>query len=78
MTDIEIVLTDLGEIATRELAKEYKPYGLKQNREIAKKGGAAAKAARDNLEKSLGKSVISNNNNLNYKYKNNQKIEKKL
>lgn len=25
MTDVEIALTDLGEIATRELTKEYKP-----------------------------------------------------
>ncbi len=33
MTDIEVALTDLGEIATRELAKEHKPYGLKQNKE---------------------------------------------
>lgn len=32
MTDIEVALTDLGEIATRELAKEYKPYGLEQNK----------------------------------------------
>lgn len=31
MTDIEVALTDLGEIATRELAKEHKPYGLKEN-----------------------------------------------
>lgn len=30
-------LTDLGEIATRELAKEHKPYGLKENRKVAKK-----------------------------------------
>ncbi len=30
MTDIEVALTDLGEIATRELAKkEHRPYGLK-------------------------------------------------
>lgn len=32
MTDIEVALTDLGEIATRELAKEHKPFGLEQNR----------------------------------------------
>ena len=36
MTDIEVTLADLGEIATRELVKEHKPYGLKGNREIAK------------------------------------------
>ncbi len=40
MSDIEVVLTDLGEIATRELAKKHKPYGLKQNKKIAKMGGS--------------------------------------
>ena len=38
MTDIEVALTDLGEIATRELARKHKPYGLEQNRKIAKAG----------------------------------------
>ena len=28
MTDIEVALTDLGEIATRELAKEHRLYRL--------------------------------------------------
>ena len=37
MTDIEVALTNLGEVATRELTKEYKPYGLEQNKKIAKK-----------------------------------------
>ena len=52
----------------RELAKEHKPFGLEQNRKIAKMGGSAAKAARDNIERNLGKTVISNNNSLNYEY----------
>lgn len=77
MTDIEVALTDLGEIATRELAKEHKPYGLKENREIAKMGGHAAKVARDDIEKNLGKSVISKTNALNYKYLDSNKMEKK-
>ena len=34
MTDIEVALTDLGEVATRELAKEHKPHGLEQNKKI--------------------------------------------
>ena len=68
MTDIEVALTDLGEIATRELAKEHKPFGLEQNRKIAKMGGSAAKAARDNIEKNLGRTVISNKTSLNYEY----------
>ena len=68
MTDIEVALTDLGEIATRELAKEHKPYGLEQNKEIARKGGNIARITRDNLEKELGRTVISDKNTLNYKY----------
>ena len=43
MTDIETVLTDLGEIATREIIKERNPYGLEENKKIAKLGGHAAK-----------------------------------
>ena len=62
MTDMEVVLTDLGEIATRELIKEHKPYGLKDNKKYARLGGNAAKVARDDIEKNLGKSVISNKN----------------
>lgn len=74
MTDIEVTLTDLGEIATRELVKEHKPYGLKENREIAKRGGRIAKNTRDNLEKELGKSIISKENALNYKYIEDEKL----
>lgn len=74
MTDIEVALTDLGEIATRELAKEHKPYGLKENREIAKRGGRIAKNTRKNLEKELGKSVISKENALNYRYINDKEL----
>ena len=78
MSDIEVALTDLGEIATRELAKEHKPYGLEQNKKIAKMGGHAAKVARDDIEKNLGKSVISNKNALNYQYiDENKQIENK-
>lgn len=68
MSDIEVALTDLGEIATRELAKEHKPYGLEQNKKIAKAGGNVAKVARDDLEKKLGKTVISEKNSLEYEY----------
>ena len=68
MTDIEVALTDLGEIATRELAKEHKPYGLEENKKIARRGGNIAKITRDNLEKELGRTVISDKNILNYEY----------
>ena len=75
MTDMEIALTDLGEIATRELAKEHRPYGLEENKKVAKMGGHAAKVARDDIEKNLGKTVISRKNALNYKYINQEALE---
>lgn len=68
MTDIEVALTDLGEIATRELVKEHKPYGLNENKEIARRGGNIAKITRDNLEKELGRTVITCENALNYEH----------
>ena len=68
MTNIEVALTDLGEIATRELVKEHKPYGLNENKEIARRGGNIAKITRDNLEKELGRTVITSENALNYEY----------
>lgn len=62
MSDIEIILTDLGEVATRELAKKYNPYDLEENKKIAIMGGNTAKIAKDDLENKLGDKVITNNN----------------
>ena len=73
MTDVEIALTDLGEIATRELTKEYKPYGLEENKKMAKRGGNIAKITRDNLEKELGRTIVTKENTLNYQYIDNRK-----
>ena len=74
MTDIEVALTDLGEITTRELVKKHKTYGLDENRKVAKMGGHAAKVAREDIEKSLGESVITKKNALNYKYIDDKKL----
>ena len=78
MTDIEIALTDLGEIATRELAKRKNPQGLKENIEIARRGGKIAGNTRKNLEEELGESVITNRNALNYEYVDTKEIEMKV
>ena len=37
MTRMEELLTDLGEEITKELAKEYKPVGLEENKKIDNK-----------------------------------------
>ena len=76
MSDIEVLLADIGEITTRELAKKHKPYGLNENRKIAKAGGEVASNTRKNIEEKLGENVISKNNNLNYQYiDDNKKLE---
>ena len=63
MSNIEVILADLGEEATKELTKEYNPYGLIDNKKIAKLGGNTTKVARNDLENKLGITVITNNNN---------------
>ena len=68
MTDIEVVLTDLGEIATRELAKKHKPQGLTENKKVARAGGNVAKIARDDLERKMGETILSNKNTVGYNY----------
>ncbi len=75
MTDIEVVLTDLGEIATRELASVHRPYGLEENKKIAELGGHAAKVAKEDIERNLGTSVISPKNKLKYQYKKDRLIK---
>ena len=68
MDNIELILTDLSEEATKQIALKQKPHGLQENIKVAKRGGGIAKQARDNLEKELGESVVTKNNKLNYEY----------
>ena len=77
MTDVEVALTDLGEIATRELVREHKPFGLAENKKIARRGGNIAGVAKENLERELGRSVLSSNNALNYGYLDENLLERK-
>ena len=37
---------------------------------VAKEGGEVSRITRETIEKKLGQKVITNNNNLNYKYDN--------
>ncbi len=78
MTDIEALLTNLGEVATRDIARTENPKGFKENMKVAKLGGQVAKDARDSYEKATKKSAVSGYNALNYKYiDEKQKIENK-
>lgn len=68
MDGIELILTDLSEEATKLIAQEKRPKGLKENIKIARDGGNVAKTARGDLEQKVGKSVVTSGNKLNYQY----------
>lgn len=62
MTETENALTRIGEIATREISQNEDPKTFEHSRDIAKRGGGVARAARNELEKQLGRSIISKQN----------------
>lgn len=76
MDNIELILTDLSEEATKRLATKQKPNGLKEIIKVAKMGGHAAKVAREDIEKNLGESVVTKTNKLNYEYIEDKKVKK--
>ena len=78
MDNIELILTDLSEEATKRIASKQKPNGLNENIKVAKMGGHAAKVAREDIEKNLGESVVTRENKLNYKYIEEKETKKKL
>ena len=59
MTNLEIALNILAEASAPELSKQRDPRGFRQQTQVAKDGGSVAKAARNQLESQLGRSVIS-------------------
>lgn len=73
MTPVELALTMLGETSTVEIAKKTNAQGLYENKAAAEKGGDIAGDARRALEKSLGSSVVSEENYLSDKQKANLK-----
>lgn len=77
MSDIEVTLADLGEIATREIAKKKNPKGLDENIEVARRGGKIVGNAKKDLEKEIGEKVVTSNNALNYEYVDEKEIEMK-
>ena len=59
MSTIELALNTLAEASTTEISKRRNPKSLKQNMQIAKEGGNVAKAARLQLETTIGESVVT-------------------
>lgn len=57
-------LTGLGERVTTEISQNEKPETFTESKQVAKRGGKVAGDARKSTEKELGRSVISDKNNL--------------
>lgn len=75
MTDMELVLTMLGEASTTEIARTRDAQGMAENEKAAKDGGKIAGDARRQLEKETGRSVISKQN---YKELPEREVRKKI
>ena len=77
MTNTELILNMLAETATTDLSKSQNPQTFAENVTVAQKGGNVARSARLELEKELGKSVVSPLNAKTYLNQLNQTTEEK-
>ena len=62
MSTTELTLNQLAEVATRELSQQEQPEGFEASKRIAHAGGSVAGNARRDLEKRLGRPVITSAN----------------
>ena len=62
MTNTELALNMLAEVSATELSKVKNPEGFEESQDVTAKGGTIAGNARRELEKALGKSIISSHN----------------
>ena len=62
MTDLELILTMLGETSSTTIAKQRDTHGLTQNAGAAQAGGGVAGAARKQIERETGQPVVSSRN----------------
>lgn len=75
MSPMELVLTTLAEVTTTELHKTNDSKGMRALKTDAHDGGEIASITRKNIEKKLGKPVVTSDNAINFKEK--EKIDNK-
>ncbi len=75
MSPMELVLTTLAEVTTTELHKTNDSQGMRALKTDAHDGGEIASITRKNIEKKLGKPVVTSDNAINFKEK--EKIDNK-
>jgi len=59
MTNTELVLNMLAEVAATDISIERQPAGFSESAKVAKEGAKVAKVAREQIEKSTGKPAVS-------------------
>ena len=59
MTNIELALNTLAEVATTEYSRQSNPQTMAESKRIAQEGGDVAREARQTMERRLGRSVVS-------------------
>ncbi|MBI5401443.1 phage antirepressor protein, partial [Candidatus Wolfebacteria bacterium] len=69
MDDFELILTMLGERTTTEIHRTKDTKGLPRLKDDARAGGQIAGTTRKQIERKIGRSVVSNNNFLRNKDK---------
>jgi len=72
MTNIELALNTLAEVATTEYSRQSNPKTMAESKQIAKEGGNVALDARKTMEQRLGRSVISDAKASDYLLPNNE------
>ncbi len=65
MTNAELVINMLGELATTEISKTENPQGFEESKIVARDGGNIAGNALRELEERTGRKVVSSKNSKN-------------
>ncbi len=72
MTDWELILNMIGEKATTDITVAKDSKGIQECKTAATKGGTIAKNTRKEIEKEIGRSIVTNQNYLNLTNKKSQ------
>lgn len=65
MDDFELILTMLSERTTAEIHRSNDSVGMVKLKDDARVGGSIAGSARKQIERKIGRSIVSDNNFLN-------------
>ena len=62
MSEAELIFTALAELSTRQVAESVDATGMDENKDAARTGGRIARKARQDLERTTGRKVVSSDN----------------